>query len=324
MNRRRFLLTSLAGALAAPLTAEAQQAGKLPTIGVLASSRLTESLQGQIRDGLKEHGYVEGRNIVIEWRAAEDRNDRAAALATELARLRVDVIVAHLTPVVQAAKKATSTIPIVMAFVIDPVGSGFVRSLAHPEGNITGTSIMAPDLVGKQLELLKQVVPTASRVALLSNPAKAGSAPQLQAAEMAARALGAASTLGGAKSRRDRPGLRGDDERACRCASRFAGPGPRGPARKDRRSHSKNRLPAVYGVRLHTEAGGLMSYGANSRDMLRRVASYVDRILTGARPADLPIEQPSKFELVINLKTAKALGLTIPPSLLARADQVIQ
>jgi putative ABC transport system substrate-binding protein len=190
MNRRRFLLTSLAGALAAPLTAEAQQAGKLPTIGVLASSRLTESLQGQIRDGLKEHGYVEGRNIVIEWRAAEDRNDRAAALATELARLRVDVIVAHLTPVVQAAKKATSTIPIVMAFVIDPVGSGFVRSLAHPEGNITGTSIMAPDLVGKQLELLKQVVPTASRVALLSNPAKAGSAPQLQAAEMAARALG--------------------------------------------------------------------------------------------------------------------------------------
>jgi putative ABC transport system substrate-binding protein len=329
MERRAFLGTMVGGLFAAPLAVEAQQAAKLYRIGFLSPSspsdvRRLRFFEG-FRNGLGELGYVEGQNITIESRWAAGKYDRLPGLAAELVRLKMDVIVTVAVPAIRAAREATSTIPIVMASVVDPVATGLVASLARPGGNITGLSNMAPQLVGKQLEMLKEVVPKASRAAVLWNPANLGNAPQLRAAEVAARTLGV---------RLQPVEARGPSE----IDSAFAAMTKEGAGAVvvlvdvlfvDQRTRIANlaathRLPAVYGTPEPVEAGGLMAYGPSFLYNYRRAAVYVDKILKGAKPADLPIEQPTKFELVVNLKTAKALGLTIPQSLLSRADEVIQ
>jgi putative ABC transport system substrate-binding protein len=329
MNRRAFLTTLSGSLLATPLAAEAQQVAKVPRIGFLSPSSPSDSRAphrfGALQQGLRELGYVEGQNISIESRWAEGKYDRLPDLAAELVRLKVDVIVTYAPPAIRAAKQATGTIPIVMGGVIDPVATGFVASLARPGGNITGLSLMAPELVGKQLEILKEMVPKVSRVAVLGNPANAGTAPQLRHAQDAARALKLQLQLLEARS---------PDE----IDSAFAVMIKEGAGAVvvlvdsmlvDQRTRIadlavRRRLPSVYGLIDFVVAGGLMFYGANDADRFRRAAYLVDRILKGAKPADLPVEQPTKFELVINLKTAKALGLTIPQSLLQRADEIIQ
>jgi len=312
--------------LATPLGVEAQQAGKVYRIGYLSSGTATGSWSLQtFREGLRELGWVEGRNIVIELRFAETRYDRLPGLVAELVRLRVDVIVAVSAPAIRAAKEATTTIPIVMAIVVDPVATRLVASLARPEGNITGVSSTAPELMAKQLEMLKEIIPRISRVAALWNPANPGNEPQLREATIAARSLG--MQLHPVEARNPT-----DLERAFAAIARGQ------PdaiivltdvmliehRTRVARLAAERSLPTVYGRPEHVEAGGLMAYSASRAEMFRGAAVYVDKILKGARPADLPIEQPTKFELTINLKTAKALGLTIPPSLLLRADQVIE
>jgi putative ABC transport system substrate-binding protein len=315
--------------LVAPLAAEAQQAGKVTRIGFLSPSspsNVRNPLRlDALRQGLRELGYVEGQNISIESRWAEGKYDRLPGLAAELVRLKVDVIVTYTAPAIQAVKQATGTIPIVMGGVIDPVATGFVASLARPGGNITGLSLMAAEPVAKQLEILKEVVPKVSRVAVLGNPANVGTAPQLQYAQDAARVLGMRLQPLEVRSpveidsaftamTRDKAGAvivlvdAMFEEHRTRIVDLA----------------TRRRLPSVYGLIEFVEAGGLIFYGANDIERFRRVAIFVDKILKGAKPGDLPVEQPTKFELVINLKTAKALGLTIPPSLLSRADEVIQ
>ena len=329
VQRRQFLIAA-GGLLAAPLAAEAQQAAKVARIGYL-SPKVADSLH--LRDaflqGLRDLGYVEGRNVAIEYRDAEGKLERLPALAAELVALKVDVILAEggtLGP--RVAMKATTTIPIVFAGAGDPVGSGLVASLARPGGNVTGLAGVSPELVGKRLELLKQAVPGVDRVAVLRQPTALGervAKDMLKAADVAARALGVQPQFVEA---------RGPDEFArafSDMTSARAGALTLLPANMFLREHrrlvdlaAKNRLPAVYTSREFVDAGGLMSYGANQPDLFRRAATYVDKILKGAKPGDLPVDQPTKFELVINLKTAKALGLTIPQSVLAQADEVIQ
>ena len=329
MDRRTFISSVTFGLLAAPLAVEAQQAGKVYRIGYLgAASPSDPSFQRffeAFRKGLAQLGYVEGQNIAIESRWAAGKYERLPGLAAELVRLKMDVIVTAAVPAIRAAKEATSTIPIIMAVVVDPVATGLVASLARPGGNITGLSGMTPDLVGKQLGMLKEIVPRVSRVAVLWNPANPGNPPQLKAAEIAARTLGMRLQLLETRSPRE-------------IDSAFAAMTKEGASAVvvlvdvlfiDQRTRIaelavKARLPTMFSQREHVEAGGLMGYGADLQDTFRRAAGYVDKVLKGAKPADLPIEQPTKFELVINLKTAKTLGLTIPPSLLARADQVIE
>ncbi len=323
------LVTLSLGLLAPPLAVNAQQPVRVPRVGYLSlgppSDPARQRTLEAFRQGLRELGYVEGQNIALEFRWAEGTYERLPDLAADLVRLKVDVIVAVAVPAIQAAQEATRTIPIVMAVVIDPVATGLVASLARPGGNVTGLSIMAPELVGKQLELLKEVVPKVSRVALLWNPANAGNAPQLREAEVAARALGVRlqplearvpSEIDSAFAAmtRERAGalIVLADSMLFGQRTQIAG------------LAAKRRLPAVYGLRQHAEAGGLMAYGANILDSFRRAAAYVDKILKGAKPADLPVEQPTRFELVINLKTAKALGLTIPQTILMRATELIQ
>jgi putative ABC transport system substrate-binding protein len=328
MNRRTFLCGLTLGTLAAPLAVKGQQVAA-PRIGLLFPTSLTDPRTKRFleafRQGLRELGYAEGQNITIESRFADGRFDRLSGLAADLARVRVDVIVTYTTPATQAAKQATGTIPIVIAAVIDPVAAGLVASLARPGGNITGLSQMVPELVEKQLELLKEVAPKISRVALLGNPANAGTALQARRAQDAARGLGVRLQL---------LEVRGPSE----IDSAFAAmAGEQAGAvivlvdsmLIDHRARiadlaARRRLPTVSSPIETAEAGGLIAYGPSTRDMFRRAASYVDKILKGAKPADLPVEQPTKFELVINLKTAKALGLAIPQSLLLRADQVLE
>ena len=316
--------------LAAPLaTATAQPPEKVPRVGYLSPGSPSEPFRQRrfeaFRQGLRELGYVEGQNIAIESRWAEGKYDRYPALAADLVRLKVDVIVAVGGRASEVAKHATRTIPIVMSVVIDPLGSGLVASLARPGGNVTGISLMTPDLVGKQLEVLKEVVPKVSRVALLWNPDNPGSAAQLREAEAAARALGVRLQTLEARNPQEI-----DSAFAAMTRERAAALVVLADAillnqrRQIAELAAERRLPAVYGPSEHAEAGGLMAYSANLLDLERRAATYVDKILKGAKPADLPVQQPTKFELVINLKTAKALGLTIPPSLLLRADQVIE
>jgi putative tryptophan/tyrosine transport system substrate-binding protein len=329
MRLARLMVAPVLAVLAAPLAAEAQPAEKMPRIGWLSlfprSDSWGERGAAAFRHGLRDLGYVEGRTIAIEYRWAEERPPRLPDLAAELVHLKVDVIVALGAQAAQAAKQATATIPIVMVAVTDPVTTGLVATVARPGGNITGTSLIAPELVGKQLELLKEVVPTVSRVAVLSNLLNPGNAPQLREAEVAARAL---------RLRLQPLEVRepGGIDRAFEAMRReradavlvlsdvmFSGHGQRIADLA-----TKGRLAVVYGHVRHAETGGLIVYAVDVFDLYGRTSTYVDKILKGAKPADLPVQQPTKFELIINLKTAKTLGLTIPPSVLARADEVVQ
>jgi len=328
MDRRAFVTGSLT-LLAAPLAAEAQQAAKIARIGILGFNlAAAPHLPEAFRQGLRDLGYVEGHNFVIEYRDAEGKPERLPALAAELAALKVDVILVGGTPQALAAMQATRTLPLVLAGAGDPVTSGLVTSLARPGGNVTGLSNLAPELVGKRLELLKQAVPGVSRVAVLWHPGGLGERTEkdmLKEAEVAARALGVRLQVVEARGPGDLDRAVSDMTRA-RAGALTVVPSAMllGERRRLVDLAAKNRLPTVYPWREGVDAGGLMSYGPDFADLYRRAATYVDKILKGAKPADLPIEQPTKFELVINLKTAKALGLTIPQSLLLRADEAIQ
>ena len=281
-----------------------------------------------LEQGLRDRGYVKGRNLVIEYRYCEGKPERLPAFAAELVALKVDVIVAPTTPAVLAAKQATRTLPIVFTNAADPVTSGLVTSLAQPGGNVTGLSALTPELVGKRLEQLTQTVPGVSRVAVLWQPGVLGERTEkdtLKGAEVAARALGVRLQFVEARGSDDFDRAFSDMTRA-RAGALSVWPSSMFNSERKRLVDlaAKNRLPAVYPQRAYVDAGGLMAYGPNIADLYRRAATHVDKILKGAKPADLPVEQPTEFELVINLKTAKALGLTIPPSVLGRADHVIQ
>ena len=325
---RRALATALALALfAAPLAAGAQPTGKVPRIGWLGGPT-RESAQAYVQpfqQGLKDLGWVEGQNIVIEWRFAGGRTERLPDLAAELVRLRVDVIVAPSAPTVLAAKNATTTIPIVTVGGGDPVELKLAASLARPGGNVTGlTSTVGPEIAGKQLELLKETVPKVSRIAVLWNPNTPGNAVALREAEIAARGLGVELQVLEARSLNDFDGAFAAMSRKRAGALLVLGDVVFTTHRRRLADlAAKSRLPAMYTASQFVDDGGLVSYGPSILDNFRRAAVYVDKILKGAKPQDLPIERSTKFELVINLKTAKAIGLTIPPAVRARADQVI-
>jgi ABC-type uncharacterized transport system substrate-binding protein len=327
MDRRAFIGTLASGLLAAPRDVEAQPVKKPWRIGYLSggSSPVMAPYVAAFREGLRNRGLIEGENIVVEYRWADGNNEKLPALAGELVALKVDLLVASGTPAAVAAKRATSQIPIVFTTVSDPAASGLVASLARPEGNATGWSTILPDMGGKLLGLIREAVPSASRIAVLANPTNSGTVLGLKAMRDQAPSLGvtiqsvevptpgsldaAFSTMGSA-----RPDALVTLFDTVTLSNRgriveFA---------------ARHRIPAIYQLKEFADAGGLMSYGPSLQGMLRRTAIYVERILKGAKPADLPVEQPTTFELVINLKTAKALGLTIPPSLLQRADQVIE
>jgi len=325
MNRRRLLRSLLLLLLlAAPLTAQAQ---KVYRIGYLWPADRTSSapLTEAFLQGLRELGYVQGQNILIDWRYAEGKLNRLPDLAAELVRLKADLIVAVSPQSVQAAKEATTTVPIVMVAVADPVTYGFVSSLARPGGNVTGMAFLLPEISTKRLELLREIMPKLSRVAVLWNASNPYRALDLRVLQAGARAVGV--TLLSLEVR----GL-DDLERAFEAASRERADGlltledPFTVAHRTRIVDLalKHRLPAIYGEQVFIQTGGLMSYGPVLLENFRRGAAIVDKILKGAKPADLPVEQPTRFELVINLKAAKALGLTLPPSLLLRADKVIE
>jgi len=305
----------------------AQQPKKVPRIGFLAALSLS-AVSARIeafRQGLRELGYVEGKNIVIEWRYAEGKPERMRELAAELVRLQVDVIVTAGPASTRPAKEATVTIPIVMAFDVDPVGSGFVASLARPGGNITGLSSLAPEISGKQLELLKEIIPRLSRVAVLGNSTNPGNAQALTETELAAGALGVKLQNLDILGRKDiDPAFRAASKGRADALLVLTNPIATSQRTQITDLAVKNRLPAIYDRPEFVEDGGLMTYGVSSTDLFRRAATYVDRILKGAKPADLPVEQPKKFEFIVNLKAAKQIGLTIPPNVLARADKVIK
>jgi len=323
--RRRDFLVAVGALLSSPLAVDAQQPPKSPRIGFLAfsSPNLAAEQANAFREGLRDLGYAEGSNVVIEYRWAEGRAESLPRLAGELVRLKVDVILATNSLTAFAAKKATDTIPIVFATAGDP--AGLVTSISRPSGNVTGLSLVAPEIVAKQMEILKEAVPNATRMAVLSNPANPYTARMVKEVDAAARSMGVrvrllevreADAFEGAfsavtKDRQDAllvlfdPFLLNHRARITEFAN-------------------KNRLPAMYPHREYVQSGGFMAYGASLLDMFRHAATYVVKILTGAKPADLPVEQPTKFELVISLNAAKALGLTIPQSLLLRADEVIQ
>ena len=329
MERRAFLGAVTGCLLAAPLAAGAQPAAESARVGLLSTNQARGlRLIEPFRQGLRDFGYVEGRSIVLEFRNAEGKRERFPLLAAELVALKVDVIVATGTPAALAAKQATATIPIVFLAVSDPVESGLVTSLGRPGGNVTGLSNVAPQLVGKGLELLKQTVPGVSRVAVLWEPGATGERADratLAEAEVAGRALGVQLQFVEVRSPADFDRAFSDmTKRRAGALTVFPGAMLFGERKQLTELAAKNRLATVYPWREYVDAGGLMSYGPDLADSFRRAAGYVAKILKGAKPADLPIEQPTKFELVINLKTAKALGLTIPPSLLGRADEVIQ
>jgi putative ABC transport system substrate-binding protein len=325
MKRREFI-TLVGGATAAwPLPARAQQSGKLPTIGFLgATTTLNQSQMVAAFVGrLREFGWIEGRTVTIEYRLAEGRPERFAEIAAEFVRLKVDVIVT-LGGAVLAAKQATSVIPIVFAAASDPVGSGLVASLARPGGNITGLSAQTPDLAGKRVELLREVVPGLHRLAILTNVDYPAAMLEMGEAQAAARTLGLKVATLEIRSAKDIvpafEALTGGADALYVCID------PLLNTNRIRIITLANiaRLPMMSGFRENVEAGGLMSYGPDNRDLFRRAAEFVDKILRGAKPADIPIEQPTKFDFVINLTTAKALGLEVPPTLLARADEVIE
>jgi putative tryptophan/tyrosine transport system substrate-binding protein len=310
--------------LAVAVIAEAQQPKKVPRIGYLGLIEIPERDEA-FRKGLRERSYVESQNIYVEYRFAGGRVERLAELASELVRLKVDVIVTTGAVVTDAAKRATRTIPIVFTVLVDPVGSGFVASLARPSGNITGFSTLNVETAGKRVELLKEVSPRISRVAVLQNPANSASPPMFKESEVTAKRLGI---------RLQSLEIRSPDDlvSAFQAATREQAGALVGlpdnllasQARRIRDFAIKNHLPEISWSSEWVEAGSLMSYGANIPDLYRRAASYVDKILKGAKPSDLPVEQPTKFEFIINLKAAKQIGLTIPPDVLVRADRVIK
>ena len=307
--------------------AEAQQSAKIPRVGYLTVASLSSNLARveAFRQGLREHGYVEGKNIVIEWRSGEGKLERQGELTSELVRLNVDVIVTSGPSMTRAAKKATATIPIVMAQDTDPVGNGFVASLARPGRNITGLSVLSPELSGKQLELLKEIVPKLFRVVVLANSNEPANRKTLKEIESASETFGVQLQPFDVLASKD-------IEAAFRTATKVHADALLVLASALLADHRtqianlalKSRVPVMYFSGISVEAGGLMSYGPSLTDLSRRAAVYVDKILRGIKPADLPVEQPTKFELVINLKTAKQIGLTIPPNVLARADRVIK
>jgi putative ABC transport system substrate-binding protein len=327
MERRKFIEVIGGGLLAAPRASEAQQPAKLFRLGLLGTVPLTEPGASRIWDGflegLRQLGYVEGQNVVIERRFSEGKAERLPDLAAELVRLKVDVIVAAAITA-DEAKRATSTIPIVMTNHGDPLGNRLVTSLARPGGNVTGLSTLSPDLVGKQLQLLKEAVRRLSRVAVLSNPTHPGHPRSLRETEVAARSLKVRLQILEARAPTELAAAFSAVTKESADALLLLGdPMFFGERTRIVELAAKNRLPLMGGQTEYAEAGGLLAYGVDHRDSFRRAATYVDKILKGAKPGDLPVEQPTKFELVINLKTAKALGLTIPQSLLQRADQVI-
>jgi putative tryptophan/tyrosine transport system substrate-binding protein len=308
--------------------AEAQQPAKVPRIAFLSASYPSAMARRYeaFRQGLREIGYVERKNIVIESRYAEEKQDRVSALAAELVRLNVDVIVTGGSIATRAAKEATVTIPIVMTQVNDPVGNGFVASLARPGGNITGSSALAAELSGKRLELLKEIIPKLSRVAVLGTSTQPGFAQRLRETELAAGVFGVKLQYLDILSSKDiepafRAAVKGRAEAVLMMASGSVAGAQRTQVVE---LAAKSRLPAIYSGTEHMEVGGLMSYGVSFGELFRRAAIYVDKILKGAKPAELPVEQPTKFELLINVNTAKQIGLTIPPNVLARADKVIR
>ena len=329
MDDRRRFVTGLGVLLASPLVVQAQPPAKVLRIGYLSGNLASGlHLREAFLQGLRDLGYVEGRNIAIEYRDAEGKLEQLPGLAAELVALKVDVIAVTSTPAGLAAKKATMTIPIVFTWAADPVRSGLVTSLGRPGGNVTGLSVLFTELVGKRLELLKQAVPGVSRVAVLRHPGDYGEGTEremLREADVAARALGVRLQVVEARGPQDFDRAFADMTRARADAVTVESTNIFFAERRRLVDlAAKHRLPATYLVREFVDAGGLMSYAANVADLHRRAAGYVDRILRGAKPGDLPVEQPTKFELVVNLKAAKALGLAIPQTVLQRADQVIQ
>jgi putative tryptophan/tyrosine transport system substrate-binding protein len=332
MRRRDFMIASATAASAfVPLFARAQPAGNVPRIGFLSTFPFdtpeAHRVVDAFRRGLREHGYVEGQNIIIEYRESDD-HDRLLGLARDLVGLKVDAILAPSTPAARVAQQATTTIPIVAAVMQDPVGDGLVTSLARPGGNITGLSLLSRELIPKRMELLKEALPSASQIAVLWDPNAFGEGTTrdfLQETEAAAQRLGLALQLTSA---------RGPDEidyafsaiaaKQADALLALGGPMLFSARRRIVELATKHNLPSVFNAREFVELGGLISYGASVDDLNRRSAAFVDKILKGAKPSDLPVEQPTKFELVINLKTAKAFGIDIPGSLLARADEVIE
>jgi putative tryptophan/tyrosine transport system substrate-binding protein len=322
-----FLVTLALGLLMAPLATDAQQPVKVPRLGLLSpfSPSDTARWHKAFRQGLHDLGWVEGKNISIEYRYAEGRSDHLSALAADLVRLKVDIIVAAVTPDAPAAKHATKTIPIVMASPGDPVASGLVESLARPGGNITGLSQIAPELAGKRFERLNDIAPTLSRVAVLWDPQDLGSALSWNEIQLPARQLGVQLHALEVRSANDLDNAFDKATRA-RAGALAIMPSPVFVTNLKWLADlaARSRLPSIFHLREFVDAGGLMAYGPDRSDLFRRAATYVDKILKGTNPADLPVEQPMKFELVINLKTAQTLGLTIPPTLLFQADEVIR
>ena len=325
IDRRRFIGTLAGGLLVSPITTFAQQPAKVARIGFLGSSAPPPELLANVRGGLRERGYVEGSNLALEVRWTESSFDALPALANELAQSRVDLILAWATPATLAAKRATSSIPIVFFAVSDPVGSGLIASLARPGGNVTGVTNIAKDLTARQVQILAQIAPGLRRVAIMGNPTNLSSDAQQAEAQAAARALGITPIVVSVRK----------PDRIAPALADAVGQGADGlvvlpdPTFLTRRREIadmalERRLPSIYARREAVQAGGLVAYGASLSDQIGRATAYADRILKGARPAELPVEQPAKLELIINLKTAKALGLTIPQSLLLQADEVIQ
>jgi putative tryptophan/tyrosine transport system substrate-binding protein len=325
MRRREFIALLGSTAVGWPLAARAQQAGKLATIGFLGASPSVESSRvGAFVQRLRELGWIDGRNLAIEYRWAEGRNERYAENAAELVRLKVDVIVTSATPPTVAAKQATALIPIVFAAVTDPVGVRLVATLSRPGGNVTGLANQISDTAGKKLEFLREIVPDLRRLAIMVNVGNPGSLMDMREAQAAARTLGLMVTTSEIRQAEDiAPAF---ETLKGRVDAIYVSPDPLVNTNRTRINILAvgARLPTMHATREYVEAGGLISYGPNLPDHFRRAAEFVDKILRGAKPADLPVEQPTKFDLIINLTTAKALGLEVSPTLLARADEVIE
>jgi len=324
--RRRNFLTLVGGAAAWPLAARGQQPGKLPTIGFLGSATPSSMSQwtAAFVQRLRELGWIEGRTVAIEYRWAEGSNERASESAAEFVRRNVDVIVTSSTAFVAVAKQATSVIPIVFASAGDPVGSGLVASLARPGGNVTGLSIQAIEIAGKRIELLREVLPTLGRLAIMGNGGNSLVVQEMRDAQAAAHSVGLDATIFEIRRVEDIAPI--FDKLKGRAGALYI---PAEPLANSNRTRINSfalaaQLPTMYGSAEYVEAGGLMSYGPNFPDLYRRAAGIVDKILRGAKPGDIPVEQPTKFEFIINLTTAKALGLTIPASLMSLADQLIE